>query len=113
MNISKLIDRLAQLNLECGEVIGGSHAAEFIQEFEFEHGVEFSAIEVMKALRMAGESFVDSMQQNECDTEEAVKDGLYGGYPIDPLESRIAGWESMRPSVIRKNQLIDMINEFN
>ena len=110
MKLSKLIEELHELNVNCGEIIGGIDAALFIQEFEFEHGLEFSAADVTKAFRTAGEAFVESMQQNEIDTEDCVKDGLYGGHPIDPLESRLERWERMRPSVIRMNQLIGFIN---
>jgi hypothetical protein len=110
MKLSELIEDLTQLNLNCGEIVEGIQAAQFIQEFEFEHGVEFSSEQIIKALRAAGESFVESMQQNEIDTEECVRDGLYNGYPIDSLETRLAGWEAMRPSVIRRNALVSILS---
>ena len=102
MKIETLTDELHELYLTCGEIITGNHLADKIQCHEFDNSVEFTPAEILKATRDAGESFVDSMIQNEHDTEESVKDGLYGGHPIDPLESRVAGWEALRPSKTRK-----------
>ena len=96
-----LTDALRDLHMSCGEIITGYHAAQFIRDHETDNGLEFTPQEILRALRESGEQFVDSMQENEMDTESCVKDGLYYGHPIDPLETRLSRWEAMRPSTIR------------
>jgi len=77
-----------------GETTG---AAEMIADYEQDNACEFTAGEIIKATRDAGESFVDSMVNNEHDTEEDRAQ-----YPdLAPLSDRVAYWEKMRPSVIR------------
>ncbi len=103
MKLNQLTEAIAQKNMECGEIIAPESFAQLVQEFENDNDVAFSGAEILKAFRDAGESFVDSMQENEHDTEECVHGGRYEGHPIDPLAERLARWEVQRPSVIRRN----------
>ena len=98
MKNETLTDILHDKFLSCGEILPAADIARIICEHEFDLEVELDAQTVLASVREAGERFVDSMVQNEHDTEEAVADGLYCGFPIDPLEARVAKWENMRPS---------------
>lgn len=96
-----LIESLREFHLSCGEVVTGYHAAQWVCDYETDNGLEFTPQEILRAIRESGEQFVDSMQENEMDTESCVKNGFYDGHPIDPLETRLSRWEAMRPSTIR------------
>ena len=102
MKTEELIETLLDRFLTSGEILPAAYVAETIQRHETDNGVEFTPEEILRATRAAGEEFVDSMVSNEHDTEECVTDGLYDGYPIDPLETRVARWEAMRPSTVRR-----------
>lgn len=86
-----LTDILYDAFLSCGEILPASTIAEIIQAHEFESGTENDAATILKALREAGERFVDSMQENEHDTD------------------RLAYWEAMRPSVVRRKAIEVMV----
>lgn len=62
-------------------------------QFESFYGVHLSDLEITIATRNAGESFVDSMVDNEYCTQN------------DETESRVAYWEAMRPSTIRRKHI--------
>ena len=101
----ELVELIQQTNVECGEVLSLKHLASYIMELENECGKAFSDEQIIQAWRRGGEKFVDSMQENEYDTEDCVKDGLYDGHPIDCLSDRLMTWEVMRPSVIRAKHI--------
>lgn len=105
MKNEALTNHLHDAFLRCGEILPAADIARMTREIECNLEVEFDAQTVLASVREAGELFVDSMIQNEHDTETAVIDGLYCGFPIDPLEVRVAKWENMRPSAIRQKQL--------
>tara|TARA_R110000823_G_C15704803_1_gene476896 strand:- start:61 stop:411 length:351 start_codon:yes stop_codon:yes gene_type:complete len=113
MKLETLTEMLHDLHITCGEIITGEDLANKIVEREVDYSVEFTPAEILKATRDAGESFIDSMVQNEHDTEESVKDGLYGGYPIAPLETRVAQWEALRPSKVRKATIAAILESDN
>jgi hypothetical protein len=73
--------------------------ADLILQYESFYGVHCTDAEVLVATRNAGESFVESMIQNEYDTEEE------GYTDLAPIEQRVEHWESMRPSTIRRKRL--------
>jgi hypothetical protein len=97
-----LTDTLHDAFLSSGEILPPADIARIVQEHEMWNGVEYDAKTILRATREAGEQFVDSKVQNEHDTEQEVKDGMYQGYPIDPIEQRVAKWEAMRPSTVRR-----------
>ena len=101
----ELIELIHDKNLGSGEVLSLKHLTSYIMELENECGKTFSDEQIIQAWRDGGERFVDSMQSNEYDTEECVKNGLYNGYPIDSLSDRLMTWEAMRPSVIRAKHI--------
>jgi len=105
MKNEALTDYLHDAFLHCGEVLPAADIARKTREIEFDLEVEFDAQTVLASVREAGERFVDSMVQNEHDTEEAVTGGMYCGCPIDPLDVRVAKWERLRPSAIRQKQI--------
>jgi hypothetical protein len=109
MTIDDLVQAVKEQCIYCGEVISGKNATDFILEIENQVNVTFTDSEIVRALREGAEQFVDSMQQNEHDTEEWIKDGLYDGFPIDTLETRLARWEALRPSVIRAKHLASIV----
>lgn len=84
--------------LHSGEILPASDIAQIIQEYEFESGTEHDAATILKAIRDAGERFVDSMQENERETENEARN------------DRLAYWEAMRPSVVRRAELEATIN---
>lgn len=81
-----------------------AHALECIRDYECDNNVAIGKNDVLLAINIAAERFVDSMQANERDTEDEVKNGMRNGYPIDPLESRLSHWETMRP-ISPKNKM--------
>jgi hypothetical protein len=101
----ELVELIHQTNVECGEVLSLKHLTSYIMELENACGKTFSDEQIIQAWRDGGEKFVDSMQGNEYDTEDCVKDGLYNGHPIDSLSDRLMSWEAMRPSVIRAKHI--------
>jgi hypothetical protein len=70
--------------------------ADLVLQCESFYGVHFTDTEVLVATRNAGESFVDSMIDNEYET--TCQD-------LAPIEQRVAHWEAMRPSTIRRKHL--------
>lgn len=109
MKNKTLTTHLHDAFLHCGEILPLADIAREVHESEAFAGVEYDAQTVLASVREAGEMFVDSMVQNEHDTETAVINGLYCGFPIDPLEVRVAKWEAMRPSVIRQKQIEELL----
>lgn len=105
-----LTDTLHDSFLSSGEILPPADIARIIQEHEMWNGVEYDAATILSATREAGERFVDSMVQNEHDTEQEVKGGLYQGFPIEPIEQRVAKWEAMRPSTIRRSSIVSLIS---
>ena len=91
--------QLHDLFISQGQIASAGDIAELVLQFESFHGVHLSDIEITVAARNAGESFVDSMVSNEYDTEEE------GHVDIEPLETRVAYWEAMRPSTIRRKHI--------
>jgi hypothetical protein len=106
----KLTEILHDAFLNCGEILPAAHITQIIQEFEFSSDTEHDSKAILKAIRYAGEWFVDSMRENERDTEREVRDGLYCGHPIKPLDERLEHWEAMRPSATRQKAIATMIN---
>ena len=100
-----LTETLYDAFLSCGQILPASDIARIIQEYEFNSDTEHDSKTILKAIREAGEQFVDSMKENERDTENEVRDGLYCGHPIEPLDDRLAYWEAMRPSVVRRKAI--------
>ena len=94
-----LESQLHELFISQGEISAASDIARLVLDFEEFHGVSVSDSDLLKATRAAGESFVDSMVQNEHDTE------LEGYTDLAPLEDRIAHWEAQRPSTVRRKQI--------
>lgn len=104
-----LTDTLHDTFLSSGEILPAADIARIVQEHEMWNGVEYDAETILRAIREAGERFVDSMVQNEHDTEQEVKGGMYQGFPIDPIEKRVAKWEAMRPSAIRRSSILSLV----
>jgi len=94
-----LESQLHELFMEGGEIAPPRTIADLVLQFESFHGVHCTDAEVLVATRNAGESFVESMIQNEYDTEEE------GYTDLAPIEQRVEHWESMRPSTIRRKHL--------
>ncbi len=97
-----LTDTLHDAFLSSGEILPPADIARIAQEFEFWNNIEHDNETLLRAIREAGERFVDSMVQNEHGTEQEVRGGLYQGFPINPIEQRVAKWEAMRPSTVRR-----------
>lgn len=97
-----LTDTLHDRFLSSGEILPPADIARLVQEHETWNGLEYDSQTIIRAIREAGERFVDSMVENEYDTEQEVKDGMYQGFPIAPIEKRVAQWEAMRPSTVRR-----------
>jgi hypothetical protein len=70
--------------------------ADLVLQYESYYEVHLTDTEVLVATRNAGESFVDSMIDNEYETT---------GEDLAPIEQRVEHWESMRPSTIRRKHL--------
>lgn len=105
-----LTDTLHDSFLSSGEILPPADIARIIQEHEMWNGVEYDAATILSATREAGERFVDSMVQNEHDTEQEVKGGMYQGFPINPLAERVAKWEAMRPSTVRRSAILKIVS---
>ncbi len=86
-------DQLHELFIHQGQIASASDIADLVIQFESFHGVHLSDVEITVATRNAGESFVDSMIENEYDD------------PSEETESRVAYWEAMRPSNIRRKHI--------
>jgi hypothetical protein len=78
--------------------------ADIVMDVERSERVEFTPSEIIEASRDAGERFVDSMIQNEYDTQESEYDD------IAPLEERVARWEAMRPSIVRRKAIMEALS---
>jgi hypothetical protein len=99
-----LESQLHELFISQGQISSPSCIANLVDEFESFHGVCLSDPEIIKAIRSAGESFVDSMVTNEHDTEKE------GYTDISPLADRVAYWEAMRPSSNRKKHIESILS---
>ena len=94
-----LESQLHELFIHQGQISSPSCIADLVLQYESFHGVHCSDTKVLIATRNAGESFIESMIQNEYDTEGE------GYTDLEPLEERVAHWEAMRPSNIRRKHL--------
>lgn len=97
-----LTDYLHDKFLYNGEIASGAYLARLIQDFESDNDVEHTDAEVIRAVRSAGESFVDSMQDNE--NEPRMPE-----ITEEERAERLAHWEAMRPSVARRRQLTSLL----
>ena len=109
-----LSDMLHDVMLNNGEISTLSNLAGHILRFEQDNGVEFADNDIRLAHGVAGEGFVDSMVQNEWDTPDcdhvwrANDETEDTGVLVTPSmsrELRVAEWEAMRPSTIRRNHI--------
>lgn len=91
-----LESQLHELFISQGQISSPSDIADLVSDFELFHGYNLSDTEIIKATRNAGESFVESMINNEYDTERE------GYTDLAPFVERVAYWEAMRPSRNRK-----------
>lgn len=105
-----LTDTLYDSFIASGEILPASDIARIVQEHESWNDTEYDDQAIRRSVREAGERFVDSMIDNEHDTEQSVRDGMYQGFPIAPLNERVAKWEAMRPSTIRRASILAIVS---
>ena len=116
-NTRHLAEQLHDWFVSMGQIAKGSQLATWIQEYEFNSDCEFTPAEVLKAVRDAGESFVDSMQGNESDNwGEHCRDlaspnpSKYPRYESEEEYQKCQDkWEAMRPSFIRRNAIASIL----
>lgn len=94
-----LESQLHELFISQGQISSMSDIADLVAEFESANSVALSDSEIIAATKKAGELFIDSMVANEHDTERE------GHTDLAPLAERVAYWEAMRPSVIRRKRI--------
>ena len=99
-----LISILHDKSLDQGQTLEAYCIADIVMDVERSERVEFTPSEILEASRDASERFVDSMIQNEYDTQESDYDD------IAPLEERVARWEAMRPSVVRRKAIMETLS---
>lgn len=86
-----LESNLYEYSMTRGEILDPEHTAQVVLEWEMDNA-PLDRADILAAVWNAAESFVDSMVENEHDTETEGRDDL------EPLEKRVERWEAMRPS---------------
>lgn len=91
-----LINCMHDEMLKRGEVLSDEAAAEYLMLYERDYRVRLPLSGYRAAVDDAADRFVDSMIQNEYDTEQSD----------DETDKRVGHWEAMRPSNARYRMIL-------
>jgi hypothetical protein len=92
-----LVERLHDLSVNCGEIIAAEHAAQIIQEFEFEHGFEFTPETILASIREAADRTCESYIGNAYDSRSE--------WGEEQFKEEVEKWEAQRPAKVREAKI--------